>query len=173
MCYGQLNYTSIYKMLATYIHTPELPDGSVFAKTPNSVVPASLLQEVMTWLKQGISISDAIDRLRPITVSPGYTPHPGQTYMYPYTWLILITCTICKWSTICQCFLYMFIVTIGMTESLEDKQRSIIVQLEFHFIIDEWERKGVPFRMHLDVPDIHPITKGLFCDMYAGFNQLI
>ena len=83
----------------------------------------------------------------------------------------------------------MFIITIGMTESLEDKLRSIIAQLEFHFIIDEWEKKGVPFRMHLYVPEIHPITKEVFCEredeahvlkviytrtyMYAGFNQLI
>ena len=37
----------------------------------------------MTWLKQGATLFDAVDRLRPRTVPPGYTPHtwtPGQIH---------------------------------------------------------------------------------------------
>ena len=53
----------------------EMPDGTVVAKTANPAVPTSLLQEVMTWKKQGISMSDTIDRLRSRTIPEGYTPH--------------------------------------------------------------------------------------------------
>ena len=59
----------------------------------------------------------------------------------------------------------MNLITAGKTESLVDKLRSIIAQLEFRFIIDEWETKGVPFQIYLYVPEIHPITNvKFFCE---------
>lgn len=56
------------------------------------------------------------------------------------------------------------IITTGKTESLEDQLRSIVAQLEFRFVINEWEKKGVPFRTHLYVPEMHPISNEVFCE---------
>ena len=59
-----------------------MPDGSVVAKTANPAVPTALLQEVLTWQKQGISMSDIIDRLRSRTVPQGYIPHSWNPGIY-------------------------------------------------------------------------------------------
>ena len=57
-----------------------------------------------------------------------------------------------------------YIITTEKTEYLAHKLRSIIAQLEFRFIIDEWEKKGAPFRTYLYVPEIHPITNAVFSE---------
>ena len=43
--------------------------------------------------------------------------------------------------------------------------RSILAQLEFsHLVRDYHDRLGIPFRYHLYVPEIHPITNEPFCE---------
>ena len=44
------------------------------------------------------------------------------------------------------------------TETKEDKLRSILAQLEFQYQVLEYEKRGVPFRTHLYVPEVHPIS---------------
>ena len=36
--------------------------------------------------------------------------------------------------------------------------RSILAQLHYKYEILEWEKKGVPFRSHIYVPEIYPTT---------------
>ena len=36
--------------------------------------------------------------------------------------------------------------------------KSILAQLEFQYEILEWEKKGIPFRSHVYVPEVHPLT---------------
>ena len=43
-------------------------------------------------------------------------------------------------------------------ETDEDKLRSILAQLEFSHNVHEYDSNGVPFRYHLYVPEIHPIS---------------
>lgn len=50
------------------------------------------------------------------------------------------------------------------TETLTEKLRAILAQWEFTHIVREWQRKGVPFRDHLYVPEIHPDTGVEFCE---------
>ena len=52
----------------------------------------------------------------------------------------------------------------GRSETETDKVRSILAQLEYQFLIESWEGKGVPFKSHLHVPEVHPITDTLFCE---------
>ena len=41
-------------------------------------------------------------------------------------------------------------------ETKEDKLRSILAQLEFKYQVLEYEERGVPFKTHLYVPEVHP-----------------
>lgn len=36
--------------------------------------------------------------------------------------------------------------------------KSILAQLEFQYEILEWEKRGIPFRSHVYVPEVHPLT---------------
>ncbi len=45
-----------------------------------------------------------------------------------------------------------------MVETKEDKLRSILAQLEFQYQVLEYEKKRVPFRSHMYVPEVHPIS---------------
>ena len=47
-------------------------------------------------------------------------------------------------------------------ETRPQQLRSILAQLEFRFQVCQWEDNGVPFRQHIYVPEIHPITGGKF-----------
>ena len=53
---------------------------------------------------------------------------------------------------------------IGKDETRAEKLRSILAQLEFHHQINTWQLKGVPFRDHLYVPEVHPVTGVGFCE---------
>ncbi len=46
----------------------------------------------------------------------------------------------------------------GKTETLLEMLRSTLAQLHYRYEIMEWERKGVPFRSHIYVPEVHPVT---------------
>ena len=43
-------------------------------------------------------------------------------------------------------------------ETIHDKLRSILAQFEYQHLVKSWNAKGVPFLMHMYVPEIHPIT---------------
>ena len=40
--------------------------------------------------------------------------------------------------------------------------RSILAQLEYHYIVQKYESQGVPFTSHLHVPEVHPLTDKVF-----------
>ena len=41
---------------------------------------------------------------------------------------------------------------------MEEKLRSILAQLEFKYQVLKYEKRGVPFRTHLYVPEVHSIS---------------
>lgn len=49
------------------------PDGTIVLKRDNPVVPSAVLNDVYLWMSQGATFEDVVDRLRPRTVSRGYT----------------------------------------------------------------------------------------------------
>ena len=53
----------------------------------------------------------------------------------------------------------------GRDETTAEKLRSILAQLEFTMKIKEWDSKGILFSKHLYVPEVHPITGSVFCEM--------
>lgn len=42
--------------------------------------------------------------------------------------------------------------------------RSILSQLQYKYEVDSWSAKGVPFKQHMYVPEVHPITGVGFCE---------
>ena len=42
--------------------------------------------------------------------------------------------------------------------------RSILAQLDYSYQINHWNSVGVPFKDHLHVPEVHPLTGVLFCE---------
>ena len=36
--------------------------------------------------------------------------------------------------------------------------------VEFRYLVECWEKKGVPFKSHLHIPEVHPVTNTLFCE---------
>ena len=53
---------------------------------------------------------------------------------------------------------------IGKSEDIRDMLRSILAQLHFTHQIRHWDSLGVPFKSHMHVPEIHPVTGQLFCE---------
>lgn len=51
---------------------------------------------------------------------------------------------------------------IGQTETYVTKMRSILAQYDYKKAILEWEKKGVPFRTYLYVPEVIDITNEKF-----------
>ena len=49
----------------------------------------------------------------------------------------------------------------GKTETIEEMLRSILAQLYGKEVL-EWETKGVPFRTHAYVPEVHALTGSQF-----------
>ena len=47
-------------------------------------------------------------------------------------------------------------------ETFEDKLRSILAQMEFTYTVRKYDDQGVPFRSHIYVPEIHPVTATIF-----------
>ena len=50
-------------------------DGKITACIPNPAVDSILLEQVHSWIEAGVTIDDAIERLRAQTVPPGYIVH--------------------------------------------------------------------------------------------------
>jgi len=61
------------------------------------------------------------------------------------------------------CFSY--VIVSGQDESVAEKIRSILAQMEYQYQICEWEQKGVHFHHHIYFPKIHPITNQPFYEM--------
>ena len=53
---------------------------------------------------------------------------------------------------------------VGMTETLLEKRRSILAQLEYSYQIREWTSKGVPFLTYFYVPETLPETDSTFLE---------
>lgn len=51
----------------------------------------------------------------------------------------------------------MFLI-LGNKEEDVDKLRSILSQFEFAYTVRDYDNKGIPFRTHLHVPEVHPDT---------------
>ena len=49
-------------------------------------------------------------------------------------------------------------IIIGETETQTDKLKSILSQLHYKHLVEQYEAKGVNFHSHLYVPEVHPVT---------------
>ena len=58
----------------------------------------------------------------------------------------------------------LFLIHTGKKETDTEKLRSILAQLEYQYLVESWEAQGVPFKAHLHVPEVHPVTGTLFCE---------
>lgn len=98
----------------------------------------------MTW-------KDILKYLRPRTVPSGYKYHTWKPGLF---------------KEIFSRFLQLHMANIsGQKEEDEtDMLRSILSQLEFTYLIRQYDAQGVPFCSHLHVPEVHPITKSVFCE---------
>ncbi len=47
-------------------------------------------------------------------------------------------------------------------ETTADKLRSILAQMEYTYTVRKWDAQGVPFKSHIYVPEVHPITGSVF-----------
>ena len=113
----------------------------------NAAVSSSTIRDMSVWMQGGASFEEAINRLRLKCVPPGYIPTSWTRGTN--------TC-------ICMEYLSMHIVFPGEKEDLNDKLRSILSQLEFVHQVTLWEEKGVPFKKHFYVPEVHPLTSAEF-----------
>ena len=55
-------------------------------------------------------------------------------------------------------------IPTGKSETYCDMLRSILAQLDYSYQINHWNSVGVPFKDHLHVPEVHPLTGVLFCE---------
>lgn len=152
----------------THFCVTGLADGSVLATIVNPAVSTDLLHEIQHWQSEGATTDDVLARLRQRTVPTGYCVHtfvPG-TVLYTVhihvaktssTCAYKYTCTVCT----CTCTFYVY---ADKTESRTDMLRSILAQLDFTYQVNLWQSKGVPFKDHLYVPEIHPDTGMEFCE---------
>ena len=118
-------------------------DLSVVALQPTPCVSSTLLREIHAWKECGASDEDVIGRLRIRCVPTGYIPHPWSNGSY--TTLILLH----------TCITYS---TERDVETKEDKLRSVLAQIEFNYQVLLYEEQGIPFRTHLYVPEVHPVS---------------
>ena len=54
--------------------------------------------------------------------------------------------------------------SVSKDETTVEKLRSIMVQLEYTYQINSWHAKGVPFKHHVYVPEVHLTTGIEFCE---------
>ena len=52
----------------------------------------------------------------------------------------------------------------GKDETRVEKFRSVLAQLEYRYQVNDWHSKGIPFKDHLYVPEVHPLTGAEFCE---------
>ena len=54
-------------------------DGTIVAEKPNPAISSDVIKEIYTWMSQGASFADVVDRLRSRTVPPGYAYTPWKS----------------------------------------------------------------------------------------------
>ena len=54
--------------------------------------------------------------------------------------------------------------SVGKDETTVEKLWSIMAQLEYTYQINSWHAKGVPFKHHVYIPEVHPTTGIEFCE---------
>ena len=42
--------------------------------------------------------------------------------------------------------------------------QSTLAQMEFTYLVRDYDKKGIPFRSHLHCPEVHPDTGTFFCE---------
>ena len=94
---------------------------------------------------EGAGDEDVITRLHQRTVPDGYTWEQG---LLIFTYKLISS----------QIILVFMHVLVGKSESDVEMLKSIISQLDYQYLILEWEKKGVQFRSHVYVPEVHPLT---------------
>ena len=47
-------------------------------------------------------------------------------------------------------------------ETMEEKLRSILAEMDYTRTVQKWDDQGVPFRSYIYVPEVHPITNTIF-----------
>ena len=55
-------------------------------------------------------------------------------------------------------------VLLGQEETTVKKLHSLLAHLEYKHQIEYWEMKVVPFKSHIYVPEVHPLTDLMFCE---------
>ena len=72
---------------------------------------------------------------------------------------------VCKPTSPNDGYVTIMYIETGKSETSAEALRSILSQMEFSHQVQEYSDKlGVPFRFHLYVPELHPITKEPFCE---------
>ena len=126
-------------------------DGTVTAEDKNPADSLSLLKEILHWRAECCTDKDIIAHLRPRTVPTGYqytSWNPGMLWIWNLP---------TRRDTLC-------FVHAGQSETDADKLHFILAQLEYQYLIGDWEAQGVPFKSQLYVPEVHPVTGTLFCE---------
>ena len=54
------------------------------------------------------------------------------------------------------------LLCVGKSETPLEMLKSILAQLEFQYHILEQEKKEIPFRCRMNIPELHPLTGVLF-----------
>ena len=97
------------------------------AVCPNPAISSSLLQEIWTWMQKGVCFTDIASRLCTRTVTNGYPYHtwtPG-IHMWP--------------GNVSMCDYKKSPFFLGKSETLADKMRSFLAQVEFSYQVCQWE----------------------------------
>ena len=115
-------------------------------------MPVDSLKQILEWQKGGAEEEDTIDRLRARTVPPGFVPHPWISGAYSSAFLVYMYVCVHTFYCCVPCLL------VGKTERTVDKLRSILAQMEYSYQVRSWSDKGVPFRTHIYVPEVHHLT---------------
>ena len=118
-------------------------NGKLTASVPNPAVHADLFGKVHSWITAGATIDDVIERLGLQTVPTGYTIHTWTEGVYLHIKLLYNYCK----------FHY-----VGKDETMTEKLKSILAQLEYSHLVNLGHSKGLPFKDHLYVPEVHPVT---------------
>lgn len=105
-----------------------------------------LLAEIHKWYSEGADQDDVVERLRLRTMPSGYKIHTWREVHYSRLWPPLIH----------SC--------IGKDETKVEKLHSILAKLEYTHCVNLLNSKGVHFKNHLYVPEVHPITGVEFCE---------
>ena len=95
-------------------------DGLIISLQPTPSVSPALLCEIHSWREAGASEDDVVDWLRTRCVPTGYTPHLWNSGKCVNTRKLIA-------------LLELLCISERSIETKEDKLRSILAQLEFHY----------------------------------------